>query len=107
MMNELLMPATALITGVLIGAVFFGGLWWTVGKGVTSKRPALWFIGSLLLRFSITITGFYFVAGNNWKRLLLCLLGFVIARFIVGRFTRPANKPPFRTLDVDHETQPG
>jgi len=106
-MNEPLMLATALITGVLIGAVFFGGLWWTIGKGVTSKRPALWFFGSLFLRMSITIAGFYFVAGNHWKRLLLCFLGFVIARFIVTILTRQAKKPSFKVMEVGHASQPG
>ena len=51
-MNETLSLVLALVTGVLLGAIFFGGLWWTVRKGVSSKRPALWFLGSLLLRTS-------------------------------------------------------
>ena len=87
-MNETLTLVLALVTGVLLGAIFFGGLWWTVRKGVSSERPALWFLGSLLLRTSITLTGFYFVARGDWQRLLMCLLGFVIARPIVTRLTR-------------------
>jgi F1F0 ATPase subunit 2 len=59
MMNETLTLVSALVTGVLLGAMFFGGLWWTVRKGVSSKRPALWFFGSLLLRTSIALAGFY------------------------------------------------
>ena len=79
-MNEILTLVLALAAGVLLGAIFFGGLWWTVRKGVSSERPALWFFGSLLLRMSITLAGFYFVARGHWERLLLCLLGFVMAR---------------------------
>ncbi len=86
-MNEILTLVLALVTGVLLGTLFFGGLWWTVRKGVSSKKPALWFLGSLLLRMSIALAGFYFVSGGHWERLLVCLLGFVIARFIVMRFT--------------------
>ena len=52
----------ALVTGISLGAMFFGGLWWTVQKGVSSKQPALWFLGSLLLRTWLTLDGFYFVA---------------------------------------------
>jgi len=88
-MNETLRLAPALVTGVLLGAMFFGGLWWTVRKGVSSQRPALWFFGSLLLRMSIALAGFYFVSGGHWERLLVCLLGFVTARLIVKRLTRP------------------
>lgn len=88
-MNEALTLVLAWVAGVLLGAVFFGGLWWTVRKGVSSQRPALWFFGSLLLRVSIALAGFNLVSGGHWKRLLACLFGFVIARFLVTRLTRP------------------
>jgi F1F0 ATPase subunit 2 len=88
-MNETLRLAPALVMGVLLGAMFFGGLWWTVRKGVSSQRPALWFFGSLLLRMTIALAGFYVVSGGHWERLLVCLLGFVTARLIVTRLTRP------------------
>ena len=87
-MNETLMLVVAGAVGLVLGAVFFGGLWWTVRKGVSSPRPALWFVGSMLLRTSIVLAGFYSVGGGQWQRLLVCLLGFVIARFLVMRLTR-------------------
>src|SRR5664279_1143125 len=87
-MNEVLLLALALSTGMLLGAVFFGGLWWTVRKGVSSEQPALWFFGSLLLRMSIALAGFYLVSGGHWERLLLCLVGFVVARLMVMGLTR-------------------
>ena len=68
-MNEILILALALAAGLLLGAIFFGGLWWTVRKGVSSKQPALWFFGSLLLRMSIALAGFYFVGREHWERL--------------------------------------
>ena len=49
-MNNFLILVFALVAGLLLGAIFFGGLWWTVRKGVFSKSPALWFLGSMLLR---------------------------------------------------------
>jgi F1F0 ATPase subunit 2 len=88
-MNETLTLVLAWVAGGVLGAIFFGGLWWTVRKGVSSQQPALWFFGSLLLRMSIALAGFYFVSGGHWDRLLACLLGFVIARFIVTRLTGP------------------
>jgi len=89
MMNEALSLAPAMATGVLLGVMFFGGLWWTIRKSVSFKRPALWFFGSLLLRMGIALAGFYFVSGGHWERLLVCLLGFVLARLIVTRLTGP------------------
>jgi F1F0 ATPase subunit 2 len=84
--------ALTLVAGILLGAIFFGGLWWTVRKGVTAKHPALWFLGSMLLRTGIALVGFYFVMGDDWRKLLLSLLGFVIMRSIVIRLSRMATK---------------
>ncbi len=88
MMIETLNLLPALAAGVLLGAGFFGGLWWTVRKGLSSTHPALWFLGSQLLRTSITVTGFFFVASGHWERLLVCLLGFIMARHIVSWLTQ-------------------
>jgi F1F0 ATPase subunit 2 len=96
-MNEPLARVLAWVAGGVLGTIFFGGLWWTVRKGVSSPRPALWFLGSLLLRMSIALAGFYFVSGRHWERLLLSLLGFAMARFVVTWLTRPS---------AENETRP-
>jgi F1F0 ATPase subunit 2 len=98
-MNEALRLAYALAAGVLLGAFFFGGLWWTVRRGLASQRAALWFIGSLLLRLGMVLPGFYFVAGGDWRRMLAALLGFVLARLVVTRLTRST---PQIALDAGH-----
>jgi len=88
-MNDFLTLALALLAGVLLGAIFFGGLWWTVRKGISSKHSAPWFLGSLLLRMGIILAGFYVISGGHWERLLACLFGFIIARFIARRLIGP------------------
>ncbi|AKB44291.1 N-ATPase subunit AtpR [Methanosarcina vacuolata] len=87
-MNEILNLVLSLIAGFLLGAVFFGGLWWTVRKGLSSRKPAFWFLGSLLIRTSIVIAGLYFVSDSHWERLLTCLFGFFVMRHIIVRLTR-------------------
>ena len=87
------MPETASfflasLAGLALGIIFFGGLWWTVQKGLSSQQAALWFSGSLLLRTGIAVTGFYFVSHGEWPKLLACLLGFLLARFAVTRFAQ-------------------
>ena len=89
-MNETLTLALAWVAGAVLGAVFFGGLWWTLRKGVASQQPALWFFCSLMLRMSIVLPGFYFIGRGHWQRLLLCLLGFITARLAVTWLTRPS-----------------
>jgi F1F0 ATPase subunit 2 len=95
-MNEISALLLAGLTGLMLGALFFGGLWWTIRKGVSSKQPALWFFGSLLLRMSIVLTGFYLIGRGHWERLVLSLVGFVVARLIVTWLTRPL------TQEVSH-----
>lgn len=85
-MNEILTLLLVAVAGVILGICFFGSLWWTIRRGLSSKRPALLFLTSLLLRISLTLTGFYFIANGSLKLLLVCLLGFVIGRFIMVRF---------------------
>jgi F1F0 ATPase subunit 2 len=87
-MSEIEILALAFGAGCALGAIFYGGLWWTVWKGIPSSHPALWFFASLWLRLGIVLTGFYEVASSDWKRLLACLAGFVIARIVVTRLTR-------------------
>ena len=102
MMNETLSLVLSLAAGVLLGAIFFGGLWWTVQKVVSSNRSTLWFFVSLLMRTSIVLAGFYFVAHGHWERLLMCLLGFVVARPIVMGFTRAAEKSTHVSQETGH-----
>lgn len=91
-MNEPLILILAWLAGGGLGAIFFGGLWWTVRKGVSSSNPALWFLGSMLLRMGIVVAGFYYVSGGQWKRLTACLIGFVIARLIVMWWSRSVDR---------------
>jgi F1F0 ATPase subunit 2 len=86
-MNDALGLASAVAAGGLLGAFFYGGLWWTVRQGVSSGWVALWFAGSMLLRTVIVVLGFYFILGDSWLKLLTGLIGFVIARFVVTRLT--------------------
>ena len=88
-MSEMLILVLAWLAGGLLGVTFFGGLWWTVRRGVSSPRPALWFFGSLLLRMTITLAGFHLVGGGHWERLAVCLLGFLVARSLVTRLSGP------------------
>ena len=66
-MSESLPVIMAFVMGVLLGTFFYGGLWWTIQKGVSSKQPALLFTGSLVVRTLIALAGFYFVSRGDWR----------------------------------------
>ena len=81
----------ALLIGLLLGALFFGGLWWTVRRGLTAANPALWFGVSALARMAMTLLGLYYMARAGWPSLLACLCGLLIARVATTRLTRVAS----------------
>ena len=87
-MNNAIYMTLALIAGLALGTFFFGGLWWTVRKAVQARIPALWFAGSLIIRLTVTMVGFYLVGNGSWQRLLVCVAGFALARMLVIRFTK-------------------
>src|SRR5271165_6045204 len=101
-MSDILALALALFGGALLGTFFFVRLWWTVQKGVVSDWPALWFLGSLLLRTGVILAGFYLVSQGHWSRLVACLLGFLIARIIVVR--RLTHAPAEEQSPLEEET---
>ena len=82
----------ALVAGAALGAIYFGGLWWTVRRAGSFRRPAFSMLASVIVRMSVALGGFYLVAGGSWQRLLLCLLGFVAGRAAVSRLVRSATR---------------
>ena len=88
-MNETGPLFLALVAGGVLGIIFFGGLLYTVRKGLASDQPAIWFFASHITRMAMALVGFYFVSGGHWQRLLMCLAGFTIARIAFNKLTRP------------------
>ncbi|AWV89267.1 ATP synthase subunit I [Bradymonas sediminis] len=86
-MNDAFIWFLAGLGGVALGGLFFGSLWWTVQKVTTSARPALWAVGSFVLRMVVTVGGFYLVGGGQWQRIVACLAGFLLARAVITRVT--------------------
>jgi F1F0 ATPase subunit 2 len=87
-MNELLYMILSYIAGMALGLFFFGGLWFTVKKAVVAKTPAIWFLGSFILRVSVVMLGFYFISPGGWQLLLISVVGFIVARFLVIYFSK-------------------
>jgi F1F0 ATPase subunit 2 len=103
-MHEMVYLLPVLLGGVALGILFFGGLWWTVQKGVRSERPALWFFTSFLLRTGMALAGMYSISDGHWPRLLVCLLGCMIGRLVVMRLSR-LEKPGNAAQGAGHASE--
>jgi F1F0 ATPase subunit 2 len=93
-MSEVLVLLLCGLGGIMLGAIFFGGLWWTVQKGLGSPRAALWFLGSLLVRTALVLVGFYLISRGDWRNVVACLVGFVIGRVGVTLLVRKKEGKP-------------
>ncbi|WP_083251685.1 ATP synthase subunit I [Pseudomonas cuatrocienegasensis] len=87
--NVILVWIALLLAGGALGGVFFAGLWWTVRRAAGSATPMRWFCASLVVRTATVLAGFYAIGAGQPLRLGLCMFGFVLARSIVLRATRP------------------
>jgi len=93
MMSPLLLPVLAWVAGLGLGLFYFGGLWLTIRRLPTCRRPAPMLIGSYVGRTALVLVGFYFVMGDRWERIAACVLGFMVARQILIARLRPDPTP--------------
>ncbi len=89
-MTGIVLLLGAVATGMVLGTAFFGGLWWTVGRGLTATSPAVWFGISALVRTAVLVSGLYCCARLGLPSLIACLCGLLVARGAVKHFTRIA-----------------
>jgi F1F0 ATPase subunit 2 len=84
--------ALAGVAGVLCGLLFFGGLWWTVRRGLASPVPAVWFLLSALARIGALLLCFQLIARGSLVNLLACVAGFVLARMAITHLVRQGQR---------------
>jgi len=101
-MSEILYMILAFIAGMALGMFFFGGLRFTVKKAITAKIPAIWIFGSFILRVSVVMLGFYYISPGGWQSLIVSVLGFIVARFVVTHLTKSIDKKQTKG-EVYHE----
>lgn len=105
MLIETVELVLALLAGSMLGTFYFAGLWWTVRQLSTSQYVALLFMFSLLLRSSVVIVGFYFILGDNWLRLVVGLVGFILVRLIATRLiNRIEQNAQFEKKEATYES---
>ena len=82
MTNELLHYFPVFAGGLLLGIVFFGGLWLTVRRLPHTTHPATVFLSSALIRIAVVVTGVWLLTKGNALSVGVCLLGFLTIRIL-------------------------
>jgi F1F0 ATPase subunit 2 len=102
--NAHLVDMTALfvlpvLVGMGLGIIHFGGLWWTVQQLTTARYPARMSLSSMVVRWTGTLAGLYWVMDGQWERLISCVIGFIAARTVLVRRFGPIREE----RSVDHK----
>jgi F1F0 ATPase subunit 2 len=91
------------LCGVILGGIFFVGLWWTVRRALLSTRPGVLLSVSFLLRMGTLCIGFLLLGRSQWQYFLSCLCGLLCARMLTLRIL----KPPHEEKAAPHEREEG
>jgi F1F0 ATPase subunit 2 len=82
-----------LLLGGLLGAFFFGGLWWTVQRLEQFRYPVAVTLGSFIVRSAVVVGGFYLMLAHGWQGVGIGLLGFLVVRMVLVRIWGPVTTP--------------
>lgn len=85
-LSELVLAASL---GLLLGGLYFGGLWLTVRHVTRATYPGLLLTASLFLRLAMVAAGLYLLADGHWQRYLAALPGLWLARRLCVRRIAP------------------
>jgi F1F0 ATPase subunit 2 len=76
----------SLAIGVMLGVLFYGGLWMTIRALLVTRYPVAVTLCSLLFRTSAVLAGVVLSSRGQWQNAVACLAGLVVGRIIVSRF---------------------
>lgn len=71
------------LIGLVLGIIYFGGLYYSTQKFNQVKRPALFMVLSFVIRMGILLIGFYYLTKIDYKNVLIGLVGVILIRIIM------------------------
>ena len=86
--------AIAAAAGAVAGTLYFGGLWLTVRRLPTVRRPLLLSLGSLAVRTAVTVAIIFLAARHHWLLLVTCMAAVVASRTVLVHVLGPARSAP-------------
>ncbi len=81
--------ALAFAAGTAVGVFYLGGLWLTVRRVATSRRPTLLIFVSFIVRMVVAVGVMVWIARIHWQLMLAAMAGFVLLRMVTTRRIRP------------------
>ena len=96
MTDPIVLAALGLAAGLALGAGHFGGLWWTVRRATTSRRPARLLALSALGRGAALAAGLAALAKIGPWALLAGLVGVLLVRLVATRTAAAGVAGPLR-----------
>lgn len=72
--------ALGTVVGLTCGAVFFGGLRWTLSQLETARRPAVLVFSSFVIRGVVVAGALVAFSGGRLARILAGLVGLLVVR---------------------------
>ena len=92
-MSLLMVLLPVFAAGFILGCVYFPLLWLTIRHLSQSERPLRLMMVSFISRFAVAVSVFYLVMNGRMERILVALLGFVVAREICKHFFSGGLRP--------------
>jgi F1F0 ATPase subunit 2 len=85
-MNEVLQIGWFVVvfaSGIALGGLFFGGLWLTVQYVPKTAGGGLLVLVSFVARTALVLLGMFYLTGRDWRAILVCVAGFLVARGVI------------------------
>jgi F1F0 ATPase subunit 2 len=79
----------AAIGGVLAGAFYYGGLWWTLQRLANATRPALLLGMSFLVRTVVVLLALLWLTDLQFTLILVFMAGFIVMRLVLTQRLGP------------------
>lgn len=90
-MHELWPLAMAFGFGIVLGLLYFAGLWKTVMLLPALRWAPVWMLLSLMLRLGLLLAGLYWVGDADWQRFVAALAGILLVRLLLTRWLGQLN----------------
>lgn len=85
LLTQIAQTAGIAAAGFGLGILYFGGLWLTLRRLPNARHPQWLVFGSFLVRTLVCVAALYWLADGHWQRVVVMLVGFIIARAVLTR----------------------